>query len=210
MLKKVELQELKMQNNNLESLYDCQRMPLFKLIEKFDCKEILTTNNLIQVLAGIIYHNGIENMPITFYFKAGMNFTEFINTPTVRLFPSIFVNVRALTYNKKFIGIWASTLFEGAKLAYKELYDEDRIDSSLKSIFRINKKVVCSLNQQSVTAFEIISDEHLAEIENCISFSKLKKFFDRVFIVGSGEEVWKSTHIIVNRPKNELINTILQ
>ena len=246
MLKKVELEELKIQtniNNGSESTYDFQRVSSFKYIEKLDCREILTTNNLIQVLTGIVYHHGIKNMPITLYFKVGMNFTEFINIPTVRLLPSIFKNVRAFVYDKKFIGIWASTLLEEANLTYEKLYKEDKIDNSLKSIFRINNKIFCSLNRQLAKAFEIIADEHLdkiedfindklvmyllsecdknnglfgvplsgwtlAEIESCLSFSKLKKFFDRVFIVGNGE-IWTSTHLIVKQPKNELINTIL-
>lgn len=243
MLKKVELEELKMQNNNSGSSYDFQRVSSFKYIEKFDCREVLTTNNLIQVLTGITYHNGIENMPITFYFKEGMNFTDFINMPTVRSLPSIFENIRAFTYDEKFIGFWARTLLEEAKLAYEELYKEDRIDNSLKSIFRIKSNTLSSLSRQPVAAFEIISEEYLdkiedfindklvmyllsecdknngafgvllsgwklAEIESCLYFSKLKKFFDRVFIVGSGE-VWSSTHLIVKQPKNELISTML-
>lgn len=246
MLKKVELEELKIQtniNNGSQSTYDFQRVSSFKYIEKLDCREILTTNNLIQVLTGIVYHHGIKNMPITLYFKVGMNFTEFINIPTVRLLPSIFKNVKAFVYDKKFIGIWASTLLEEANLTYDKLYKDDKIDNSLKSIFRINNKIFCSLNPQLATAFEIIADEHLdkiedfindklviyllsecdknnglfgvplsgwtlAEIESCLSFSKLKKFFDRVFIVGNGE-IWTSTHLIVKQPKNELINTIL-
>jgi len=199
-------------------------------------------NNLLQILTGISCHIDIENMPITFYFKLGVSFTDFITMPTIRALPSIFKDVRAFTYDKKIIGFWAR-LLEETKLAYKELYNENKIDNSLKSIFIMKNEAFYSLKHKSVEAFEIISDEHLekiedfindklimymvsecdknnglfgvplsswslVEIENCLSFSKLKKVFDRVFIIGNGE-IWRSTHLIVNQPKYEIINTLL-
>lgn len=242
MLRGIQLEELKMENyNDSRTSYNFQRASFFKYIEKSDCREVLMTNNLLQVLTGIVYNNGIENMPITLYFEKEMNFTEFINMPTIRLFPSIFKNIRTFTYNNKLVGIWASILLEEAKLAYEQLYREDKIDNSLKSIFRINN-VLPILNQKPSIAFEIISDERLdkiddfinnklvmyllwecdrnkwgfgvplsgwklEEIERSSDFLKLKKFFNRVFVIGCGE-IWHSTHLIVKGPKTEDINRL--
>ncbi|AGK96152.1 hypothetical protein [Clostridium pasteurianum] len=242
MLKGVQLEELKMEHyNDSRTSYNFQRASFFKYIEKSDCREILMTNNLLQVLTGIVYHNGIENMPITLYFQEEMNFTEFVNIPTIRLFPSIFKNIRTFIFNKKIVGIWASTLLEEAKLAYEQLYREDKIDNSIKAIFRINT-ILPTLNRKPSTAFEIISDERLdkiedfindklvmyllwecdrnngcfgvplsgwklEEIERSLDFLKLKKFFNRVFVIGCGE-IWRSTHLIVKDPKTEDINRL--
>lgn len=242
MLKGVQLEELKMEYyNNFRASYNFQRASFFKYIEKSDCREILMSNNLLQVLTGIVYNNAVENMPITLYFKEGMNFTEFINTPTIRLFPSIFKNVRTFTYDNKLVGIWARTLREEAKLTYEKLYKEDKIDNNLKGIFRINS-ILPTLNGKSSTAFEILADEHLdkiedfinnklvmyllwecdrnnwgfgvplsgwklEEIESSMAFAKLKKFFNRVFVIGCGE-IWHSTHLIVKDPKIDDINRL--
>ncbi len=53
-----------------------------------------------------------------------------------------------------------------------------------------------------------LSGWRLDEIEDCKHFSNLKTVFNRVFVVGSGED-WQSSHLIVMLPKIQLINNIL-
>lgn len=238
MLRKIDLKELRMKNKNLEfSACNLKRIQAFDHMEKFNCKEVLTTNNILQVLAGIVCNNGLETeMPITMHFKAGIDLVELINMPTVRLFPSIFTNIRALTYENKFIGIWAKVLSKEARAAYEELYNKDNLDRSLKEIFKFNKDIIIE-NHKMPAAYEIITEEEpkvvynfinnklimylltectkhkdvlgvplkgftLKEIEKNHYFLELKKFFQKVFLVGTGEdEKWHSTHIILEQPK---------
>ncbi|MFL0267964.1 hypothetical protein [Candidatus Clostridium radicumherbarum] len=245
MLKKIDLGSLsEIFRTNVSSsncTYEIIHAPFMEDIYKVDCYEILKTNNLIQILTGIAYHNDFQQLPITLEFKVGISLIELINLPTVRLLPSTFENIRILSKDKIFYGVWIKKLSEKAKLAYKELLNEDKIDNSLKSIFRIDTKRNIISKQQMITAFELITEENteydckiindklisyllyecnknngfygvplsgweLDSIEACKAFLKLKKTFDRVFLVGSGQ-VWQSTHLVVSQPQNKLFIT---
>lgn len=235
MLERIDLKFLnelyRINGSNVNPAYEFVHASFFKNISRVNCKEVLETNNLIQVLTGIVYHNDFEQFPVTVDFKVGMNLTELINIPTIRMMPSIFENIRFFRNGEKFFGVWVSKLLQEAKLAYEKLYEEDKIDNSLKSIFRIKNQRNSSVYQNKATAFEIKAEEHfqnindilndklivyllsecyrnngyfgvpllgwtLDEINNSIHFLTLKKSFNRVFVVGSGEE-WQSTHLIV-------------
>ncbi|WP_026884723.1 hypothetical protein [Clostridium akagii] len=246
MLEKIDLKILAAmfrKNNNDEIHYEFVRAPFLEEINRGNCTEIIKTNNLVQVLTAMAYHNDFQQSPVQIDLKVGMNLIEFITVPTVRLIPSIFEKVRAFTYNKKFYGVWASNLRPEAKLAYEQLCKENNIDSSLKSIFRDNNHRNSPLHQQRGIAIEIKTQEYIEnmhdslndnfiiyllsecnknngdfglplsgwridEIENCKHFSNLKKVFNRVFLVGSGEE-WQSSHLIVMQPKIQMINNLL-
>lgn len=239
MLKKIDLENLneifRENSGNDNSSYEFTRAPFLKEIYRVDCAEIIKTNNLMQIFTGIAYHNDFQQIPLTLDFKFGISFSEFINMPTVRLLTSIFENVRVLTKDKMFFGVWVKTLTEEAKSAYRKLLNEDKIDDSLKSIFRIDVKSNICVNPQMVKAFELVDEENLENtwdiindklilyllsecnknngyfgiplsswemdgVEKCSSFLKLKKAFNRVFLIGEGQ-VWKSTHLVVAEPK---------
>ena len=245
MLEKIDLESLSKicgtNGSNDNSPYEMTHAPFLKDICRVDCNEILKTNNLIQVLTGIAYHNDFQQLPIKLDFKVGMSLIDFINIPTVRLLPSIFENIRLLTKDKMFFGIWAKKLSQEAKLTYKELINEDKIDESLKLIFRINSNMDSCINSQMMTAFELIAEENtedtcdiindklilyllsecnkndgycgiplsgwgVDEVEKCGAYLKLKRSFNRVFLVGIGQ-VWQSTHLVVVQPKSQLFIT---
>ena len=89
------------------------RLPYFEYYEKFNPCDVILFNSSLQVLVAMAYHNDYYSgchVPVSIEFFTPMPVIEFLSSPTIQLFPSVFKKLRVFTRDNLISGSGVSAL----------------------------------------------------------------------------------------------------
>lgn len=157
------------------------RFPYFEYFEKIKPRDVLLSNSSLQVLVAMTYHNDYYsgcNVPVSIEFTNSMPPIEFVSSPTIQLFPSIFKKLRVFTRDNLISGIWAAELLEETVKAYGTLTEEGKIDNCLTTLFRTNSAPI-PLNQDdhNNVIYELESNSEQRNLKGREPYVFKNKFF---------------------------------